>query len=116
MSRAVHRMDEESLRTISGKLKVLAHPTRLRILALLERGAMAVGSLQRKLDIPQAQVSQHLAARKSHGIIDYSRDGKMHVYYLREKAMVGVLRCAEKAFPAMRRGSPRKRPGKGGSR
>lgn len=46
--------------TPTALLKVLADPTRLRILALLEREELAVGELCRSLDLAQSRVSNHL--------------------------------------------------------
>ena len=46
--------------TLPGVLKMLADPTRLRILALLEREELSVGELSRTLGMAQSRVSNHL--------------------------------------------------------
>ena len=45
---------------VSSLLKVLADPTRLRILALVERAELRVGELSAALDMSQSRVSNHL--------------------------------------------------------
>jgi len=46
--------------SLTGVLKVLGDPTRLRILALLDREELAVGELSRALGMAQSRVSNHL--------------------------------------------------------
>lgn len=46
--------------TLPGALKLLGDPTRLRILALLERAELSVGELSRALALAQSRVSNHL--------------------------------------------------------
>ena len=59
---------------------VLAHPTRVRILAMLHRGEHDVSNLREHLGVPTANVSQHLAALRSHHLVTVRRQGT-HVYY-----------------------------------
>ena len=42
-------------------LRLLADPTRSRMLQLLQRGELAVGELQEILGLPQSRISTHLA-------------------------------------------------------
>ncbi|MGE0143054.1 MAG: ArsR/SmtB family transcription factor [Planctomycetota bacterium] len=56
-------------------LKALSDPTRLRLLALLEREELAVGDLMRILDTPQSTVSRHLAVLREAGVLRERREG-----------------------------------------
>lgn len=52
-----------------GALRLLADPTRLRILALLEREELAVGELSRALGMAQSRVSNHLRVLRDAGVL-----------------------------------------------
>jgi len=60
--------------------KTLAHPKRLEILTTLGNTEMAAGDISRKMDISQANVSQHLALMRNAGILETRRDG-VNIYY-----------------------------------
>lgn len=61
-------------------LKALAHPRRLEIVHLLRDQELPVGDIHTMLDLPQANISQHLMIlRKAHVVI--SRKVGAHVYY-----------------------------------
>jgi ArsR family transcriptional regulator len=56
-------------------LKLLAEPTRLRILALLEREELSVGELSRALGMAQSRVSNHLRLLRDAGLLGERRAG-----------------------------------------
>lgn len=60
--------------------QTLAHPKRLRILAALRRGELSVGELARRLKLPKANLSQHLALLRSRGVLRARRQGA-NVFY-----------------------------------
>ena len=60
--------------------KTLADPTRVRILALLEREELAVQELMDVLGMAQSRVSRHLAILREAGLIQDRRDGT-YVFY-----------------------------------
>src|ERR1043166_3313163 len=61
-------------------LKLLADPTRLRLLLLLEEDELSVAELQKLLGMGQSRISSHLAQLKRAGVVEDRRAGK-HVYY-----------------------------------
>jgi len=61
-------------------LRLLADPTRLRLLALLEQEKLSVAELQDILGMGQSRISSHLAQLKRAGVVDDRRSGK-NVYY-----------------------------------
>ena len=61
-------------------LRLLADPTRLRLLLLLEEEELSVAEIQEILGMGQSRISSHLAQLKRAGVVDNRRSGK-NVYY-----------------------------------
>src|ERR1700731_1837850 len=61
-------------------LRLLADPTRLRLLLLLEEDELSVAELQQILNMGQSRISSHLAQLKRAGVVADRRAGK-NVYY-----------------------------------
>src|SRR5919198_105654 len=61
-------------------LRLLADPTRLRLLLLLEEEELSVAELQKILSMGQSRISSHLAQLKRAGVVSDRRAGK-NVYY-----------------------------------
>ena len=61
-------------------LRLLADPTRLRLLLLLEQEELSVAELQDILGMGQSRISSHLAQLKRAGVVTDRRAGK-NVYY-----------------------------------
>jgi len=61
-------------------LRLLADPTRLRLLLLLEQEELSVAELQEILGMGQSRISSHLAQLKRAGVLEDRRAGK-NVYY-----------------------------------
>lgn len=62
--------------TLPGLLRVLGDPTRLRILALVEREELSVGEVSRALDMAQSRVSNHLRVLREAGLLAERHAGK----------------------------------------
>jgi ArsR family transcriptional regulator len=61
-------------------LRLLADPTRLRLLLLLQEEELSVAELQEILGMGQSRISSHLAQLKRAGVVEDRRSGK-NVYY-----------------------------------
>ena len=61
-------------------LKLLADPTRLRVLWALLHGEHSVGPLAAHVGVPAAALSQHLAKLRLGGLVTARRDGN-RIYY-----------------------------------
>jgi ArsR family transcriptional regulator len=72
-------------------LKTLGHPTRLRMLRLLEEDEACVCHLAAALHISQPAVSQHLMALRKAGTVSRRRDGKNIYYRLSRSEIRGLL-------------------------
>ncbi|MDQ8209237.1 metalloregulator ArsR/SmtB family transcription factor [Coraliomargarita sp. SDUM461003] len=66
----------------SGLYKCIADPQRLRILNLLEAGALCVCHMQELLEVPQVKMSKQLAAMKQLGLVESKREGTWMIYSL----------------------------------
>ena len=68
--------------------KTMAHPKRLAILTLLKRREMTVGEFARILDMPIANVSQHLKALRDHDIVTTRKKGQKVFYSLTDVRLI----------------------------
>ena len=69
-------------------LRLLADPTRLRLLLLLHEAELTVAELQEILEMGQSRISSHLAQLKRAGVVQDRRAGK-HAYYGASKSSQG---------------------------
>jgi len=84
-------------------LRLLADPTRSRILHLLHRGELAVGELQEILGLPQSRISTHLALLRKAQLVHDRRDGKKSFYSLARDLPVSVAGIVDAALAASAR-------------
>ena len=92
--------------SILKNLRLLADPSRLRILLLVEREELSVAELQEILGMGQSRISTHLAQLKQAGLLEDRRNGKSILYRLKHgvqsngfSEMLGVLRQAAAEIP-----------------
>jgi ubiquinone/menaquinone biosynthesis C-methylase UbiE/DNA-binding MarR family transcriptional regulator len=92
--------------SILKNLRLLADPSRLRILLLVEREELSVAELQEILGMGQSRISTHLAQLKQAGLVEDRRNGKSILYRLNQGArsngfsqLLSVLRQAAAELP-----------------
>ena len=71
--------------------KGLADPKRLLIINALRNGEMSVGEICEELDLPQANVSQHLAIMRERGLVNARKDGQFVFYSLTTMKIVEAV-------------------------
>lgn len=79
------RLTEQELALIEMQARichVLSSPRRLEVLYALRDGEVSAGDLARLLDTSQANVSQHLALMRQHGLVTGRKDGQTMYYRL----------------------------------
>lgn len=76
-------------------LKAVAHPLRLRIIALLCKGEAEVHTLAERLGTPQAIVSQQLRILRLHRLVGASRANGRATYRLLESRLRELVNCME---------------------
>ncbi|MGO8760047.1 MAG: ArsR/SmtB family transcription factor [Terracidiphilus sp.] len=83
---------QEALRTYKASIfQALSHPTRIAILEVLRDGELSAGTIQEKLGLEQANLSQHLAILRSHQIVVNRKEGNQVFYSIRNPVLVHVL-------------------------
>jgi ArsR family transcriptional regulator len=78
--------------------RALAHPTRIRMLEILVRGARTVQELQEELALGQPIVSQQLAVLRHQGIVSAQKEGLSARYALRDPLVCTLLDVARRIF------------------
>jgi ArsR family transcriptional regulator len=74
-------------------LRLLADPTRLRLILLLEQEELSVAELQDVLGMGQSRISSHLAQLKRAGVVEDRRAGKNVDYGLSHDGKLGPRRA-----------------------
>lgn len=82
-------------------LKLLADPTRLRIIALLAREEFSVAELQEILGMGQSRISSHLGLLKKGDLVMDRREGKKTFYSLNQRLPRQTLALIESACASL---------------
>ena len=92
---------QETLRTYKSSIfRALSHPTRIAILEVLRDKELSARTIQEKLGVEQANLSQHLAILRSHQIVVNRKDGNQVFYSIRNPMLVEVLDIMRRYFHA----------------
>lgn len=75
----------------TGVLKALAHPARLRALAMLRSGGLCVCQVAAAMALPVSTVSEHLAELRRAGLVVERREGRWVTYSLAEEPEARAL-------------------------
>ncbi|WP_031515871.1 ArsR/SmtB family transcription factor [Desulfofalx alkaliphila] len=89
-------MSEKIAQMKADLLKALAHPTRVRILELLKHGELCVCDIFEKLEVEQANASQHLAILKKQDILKRRKEGLRVYYCIKHNEVIDILNIADK--------------------
>src|SRR5580698_1951966 len=79
-------------------LRALSDPTRLRIIALLEREALSVNELQEITRMGQSRISTHLGLLQDAELLQSRREGKRTFYQLQADAQGAALEFIQLAI------------------
>jgi len=83
---------QDKLRQFKASIfQALSHPTRIAILELLRDREFSARTIQEKLGLEQANLSQHLAILRSRQIVVNRKDGNQVFYSIRNPVLVQVL-------------------------
>jgi len=95
------RFMQETLRNYKANIfRALSHPTRIAILEVLRDRELSARTIQEKLGLEQANLSQHLAILRSHQIVVNRKDGNQVFYSIRNPMLVEVLDIMRRYFQA----------------
>ena len=92
--------DPERARHVTEILKALAHPVRIRIVAILCEGDQHVNALSELLGVKQAIVSQQLRILRMRGLVDVSRLNGFAYYRVAEPKLREMVSCMEQCSVA----------------
>src|SRR6266851_3787169 len=79
-------------------LRALSDPTRLRIIALLEKDELSVNELQEITRMGQSRISTHLGLLQEAGMLQSRREGKRTFYKMQSAADGTVLEFIQLAI------------------
>ena len=92
---------QDALRRFKADIfQALAHPTRIAILELLRDGELSAGTLIEKLELEQANVSQHLAVLRAKQLVLARKSGNQVFYSVRDSIIIKVLNLMRTYFHA----------------
>ncbi len=86
-------MDDKTAEHVAEVLKAIAHPTRLKIIELLQTGTLCVGDIAEALGGKQAITSQQLNMMKDKGVLSCRRNGTKVYYRIENKNVIKLLHC-----------------------
>ena len=85
MSTQTLELDDEAVEAAAATLRLLADPTRLRIVWALLHGEHSVNDLAEHVGAQAAAVSQHLAKLRLSGLVRARREGNRIFYAARDE-------------------------------
>ena len=89
----------DSLRQFKAEIfQALAHPTRIAILDLLREGELPVGDFVERLELEQANLSQHLAVLRARQIVMTRKAGNQVFYSVRDPLIWKMLDLIRRYF------------------
>ena len=78
-------------------LRLLAHPRRLKVVAVLEgRRGVPVGEIAARVGLPPAATSQHLNQMRRVGLLASRREGRTVLYRIADERSLAILDCIRK--------------------
>ena len=93
-------MNTELRRFKAEIFQALAHPTRIAIVEMLRDGELSAGQLIDRLELEQANASQHLGVLRAKQIVVNRKEGNQVFYSIRDKALIDVLDILKRYFYA----------------
>ncbi|TAK07002.1 MAG: ArsR family transcriptional regulator [Candidatus Manganitrophaceae bacterium] len=91
-------MAEENEKMAAKCFKALAHPIRLRIIAVLGDKEMSVQQMAEALNLSQSNMSQHLTLLKERHALDSRREGKQVFYRVLDKKILKLIDLMQDIF------------------
>lgn len=81
-------------------LKSLANESRLMVMCVLAEGEVSVGMLNRRIDLSQSALSQHLAILRNQGLVKTRRESQTIYYSLADSAAISLMQKLHDIFCA----------------
>lgn len=84
--------------SVSGLLKAIAHPQRLKILCSLSEAEQTVSELEAYCGASQSSVSQYLNKMKSEGLLSSRREAQYIYYKISNPNIIKLIKAMQKIF------------------
>ena len=79
-------------------LKGLANESRLMIMCVLTEGEVSVGELNKRIELSQSALSQHLAVLRDQGLVKTRRESQTIYYSLAETPAMNVIELLHNVY------------------
>ena len=79
-------------------LKSIAHPTRLKILCLLQDKELSVGALREEMQTTNANITQHLNILRNQGVIGSRRDANFIYNRIIDNRVTALIKTMQQLF------------------
>jgi DNA-binding transcriptional ArsR family regulator len=86
-------LETQQLERAADILKTVAHPVRLQVIDILERGERTVSELSQYLGTQQPYTSQQLNLMKAKGILASRRNGNQVFYSVANPSVIKIIHC-----------------------
>lgn len=83
---------DQNIESMTQMFKMLADPTRLKILFALKKEALRVKDLSQQLGVEQSALSHQLAKLKEARLVKYERQGRNNLYSLDDTHVFVILK------------------------
>jgi DNA-binding transcriptional ArsR family regulator len=90
-------IDHKMLEHAAECLKVMAHPTRLKIVDVLMQGEFAVHEIAEITATTPNQTCEHLRLLKGHGLLSSERRSRTVYYKIASPQLPNLLNCIKKS-------------------
>ena len=87
---AITSMPDEAVADVAAYFRVLAEPSRLKLLLALCDGRRSVGDLTELLDCSMANVSRHLSALARQGMVERETEGTTAYYSIADPTIYAL--------------------------
>lgn len=91
-------MDNQKIEILAKKMKAIANEKRLKILYQIEKKELSVGEIEKKVDLSQSALSQHLAVLREENVVKTRRDAQTIYYGITDEKIKQILAMLDKLY------------------
>ena len=91
-------VNQEQIARVSGILKVLSNPDRLKILCVLIDEPLNVQTIEHKTGITQPSLSQQLTVLRQHHMVTTQRNGKQIFYRFNDPNILQIMQLLDSLY------------------
>jgi DNA-binding transcriptional ArsR family regulator len=93
--KTTQKLDPVKIQFAASKIRIITHPVRIEIIKMLEEHEkLNVTQIYEKLNMKQAETSDHLGRLRKFGILKKVRVGKMSIYSLNTDVLEKIVEAS----------------------